>query len=163
MSNTTLLEGWRERWNRSLLQFLGRRVRAKIDIEDLAQETYLRLLRARDLREIRNPRAYVLKVAAHVIAEWRHGQPTAAAQIPVEDDLLVEASTPEFDLEACIRQDRLSETLAELSPRVRAVLLLRLRDALTYKEIADGLRLTERQVKRCLERGYEQLRAALTD
>jgi hypothetical protein len=46
MSNKFLLVGWRRRWNRSLLQFLSRRVRAAVDIEDLAQETYLRLLSA---------------------------------------------------------------------------------------------------------------------
>jgi hypothetical protein len=45
MSNRTLLIGWRTRWNRTLLRFIGRRVRAAVDIEDLAQETYLRLLR----------------------------------------------------------------------------------------------------------------------
>ena len=47
MPNGTLLLGWRKRWNRSLLQFIGRRVRTSVDVEDLAQETYLRLLRAR--------------------------------------------------------------------------------------------------------------------
>jgi len=56
MSNTSLLAGWRERWNRSLFLFLRQRVRGSVDIEDLAQETYLRLLRTRDLSEIRNPR-----------------------------------------------------------------------------------------------------------
>ncbi|MGH8237168.1 MAG: RNA polymerase sigma factor [Steroidobacteraceae bacterium] len=162
MSNTNLLEGWRERWNRSLLQFLGRRVRAKVDVEDLAQETYLRLLRARDLHEIRNPQAYVLTVAAHVIAEWRHGQPLGE-RAALDDDALVDGSTPEFELAAHVCQERLNETLAALAPRMRAVLLLRLRDERTYKEIARDLALTERQVKRYLERGYEQLRATLVD
>ena len=55
MSDHSLLAGWRNRWNRNLLRFLGRRVRAPVDIEDLAQETYLRLLRAPDLREVKNP------------------------------------------------------------------------------------------------------------
>ncbi|HEV7714318.1 MAG TPA: sigma factor, partial [Steroidobacteraceae bacterium] len=75
MSNGSLLVGWRRRWNRSLFQFLGRRVRAAVDIEDLAQETYLRLLRARDLSEVRNPQAYLLRVASHVVLEWRDHQP----------------------------------------------------------------------------------------
>ena len=44
MSNRSLLLGWRQRRNRNLFQFLSRRVRAAVDIEDLAQETYLRLL-----------------------------------------------------------------------------------------------------------------------
>lgn len=161
MSNTNLLEGWRERWNRSLLQFLGRRVRAKVDVEDLAQETYLRLLRACDLHEIRNPKAYVLTVAAHVIAEWRHGQPIGEPRAAPDEDLFVDGSTPEFELDAHICHERLNAALAALAPQMRAVLLLRLRDERTYKEIARDLALSERQVKRYLERGYEQLRATL--
>lgn len=50
MSNTSLLAGWRQRWNTSLFQFLRQRVRESVDVEDLAQETYLRLLRLRDDR-----------------------------------------------------------------------------------------------------------------
>lgn len=58
------------RWNRSLFQFLRRRVRSSVDVHDLAQETYLRLLRARDLNnEVRNPLAYLLQVASRVAME----------------------------------------------------------------------------------------------
>ncbi len=67
MSNKAVLIGWRKRWNRSLLQFLGRRARTRVDIEDLAQETYLRLLRSTSLREVRNPQAYLMRVASHVV------------------------------------------------------------------------------------------------
>ncbi len=43
----------------------------------------------------------------------------------------------------------------------RAVLLLRFRDEFSYKEIADRLALTDRQVRRHLTRGYDQLRKTL--
>lgn len=152
---------WRNRWNRSLLQFLGRRVRASVDIEDLAQETYLRLLRARDLQEIRNPQAYLLKVASHVIAEWRDNQPAADSRTALDEDLLVDDCTPDFELDAHISQDRLNETLCAVSPVMRAVLLLRLRDERPCKEIAQELGMTDRQVKRYLARGYERLRRTL--
>jgi DNA-directed RNA polymerase specialized sigma24 family protein len=69
MHNRFLLLEWRQRWNRNLFQFLRRRVRASVDVQDLAQETYLRLLRA-DLNEVRNPLAYLLQVASHVALEW---------------------------------------------------------------------------------------------
>ena len=36
MSNDALLLGWRKLWNRSLHRFIGRRVGARVDIEDLA-------------------------------------------------------------------------------------------------------------------------------
>jgi RNA polymerase sigma-70 factor (ECF subfamily) len=159
MSNRFIIIGWRKRWNQSLLKFLGRRVRAAVDIEDLAQETYLRLLRARDLAEVRNPQAYLLRVAGHVIAEWRDHHPPEDP-LTLLDDEIGQDST-ECELDADISQIRLDETLRDFSAVTRAVLLLRFRDEFSYKEIADQMSLTERQVRRHLTRGYEQLRETL--
>src|SRR6187399_649888 len=100
MSNRSLLIEWRERWNRSLFQFLRRRVRSSVDVQDLAQETYLRLLRARDLSEIRNPQAYLLQVARHVMLEWRGQQLPPEAVVELEDDSLVDERPPELELDA---------------------------------------------------------------
>ncbi|HEY6642665.1 sigma-70 family RNA polymerase sigma factor [Povalibacter sp.] len=161
MSNESLVVAWRQRWNRNLVQFLGRRVRAAVDIEDLAQETYLRLLRARDLSEVRNPQAYLLRVASHVLLEWRDDQPRADAVVTLEDDLLVDECHPEFELEAGLSQQRLDLALATASPMMRAVLLLKLRDERSSQDIANDLDITVRQVKRYLARGYERLRTAL--
>ena len=87
MSNKSLVAGWRQRWNRSLFQFLNRRVQTTVDIEDLAQETYLRLLRARDLGDVRNPQAYLLRVASHVILEWRDSHPRPKAFLMLDEEL----------------------------------------------------------------------------
>jgi RNA polymerase sigma-70 factor (ECF subfamily) len=161
MSNGSLLLGWRRRWNRSLFQFLGRRVRAAVDIEDLAQETYLRLLRARDLSEVRNPQAYLLRVASHVVLEWRDHQPQPESMVTLDDDELIDDTPPEFELEATLSQKRLEQTLATATPIMRAVLLLRLRDERSCKDIAQELEITVRQVRRYLARGYDRLRTAL--
>ncbi len=161
MPNKSLLVGWRDRWNRSLLQFLGRRVRAVVDIEDLAQETYLRLLRARDLSDVRNPQAYLLQVASHVVTEWRKNHTRVELVSSADDDLLVDDSLPELELDATLSQERFDETLAAMSPMMRAVLVLRLRDERSNKDIALALDLTLRQVRRYLARGYESLRGAL--
>src|SRR5512138_2794278 len=108
MPNQSLIVGWRQRWNRSLLQFLRRRVGASVDIEDLAQETYMRLLRARDLTEVRNPQAYILKVAGHVLTEWRSRQPPQDSLSPLDDGLLA----TEGELDAQLTQARLDQVLA---------------------------------------------------
>jgi RNA polymerase sigma factor (sigma-70 family) len=163
MANSSLIVGWRRRWNRSLFQFLGRRVRAAVDIEDLAQETYLRLLRARDLSEVRNPQAYLLRVAGHVLVEWRDQHPPAEPFDASQEDLLVDDSTPELELQASLSQRRLQQTIAAVSPVMRAVLLMRLRDERSCGDIAGELGITDRQVKRYLARGYERLRVALED
>jgi len=161
MPNSPMLAGWQQRWNRSLLRCLGRRVRSSVDIEDLAQETYLRLLRARDLGEVRNPQAYLLRVASHVLVEWRDHELRPESLVELDDDLLIDDCPPEFELEASISQERLNRALDAVSPTMRAVLLLRLRDERSCKDIAQELDITLRQVRRCLARGYERLRTAL--
>jgi len=154
MSNDALLLGWRKLWNRSLHRFIGRRVDARVDIEDLAQETYLRLLRARDLGEVRDPKAYLLTVASNVVSEWRHREPPA--NLFVED-----GSAPVLEVDAVISQGELDQVLADFPPLTRAVVLLRFRDNLSCKDIARTLQLTDRQVRRHLTRAYEQLRKTL--
>jgi len=163
MSNRSLLVGWRQQWNGSLFRFLRRRVRAAVDVEDLAQETYLRLLRARDLGDVRNPHAYLLRVASHVALEWREQQPRAETLVELHEEMLVDEHPPELELDAHLSEKRLERLLAEASPRMRAVLMLRLRDGRSCKDIAQELQITGRQVQRYLARGYERLRAAVEE
>lgn len=163
MSNRTLLIGWRQRWNRSLLRFIGRRARAAVDIEDLAQETYLRLLRARDLRDIRNPQGYLLRVAAHVVAEWRDRQPPNEKFEGLDESFLIDERTPEFELDTNLSQAVLNQALENIPALTRTVLLLKYRENHRCNEIAQELELTERQVRRHLTRGVEYLRGAMLD
>jgi RNA polymerase sigma factor (sigma-70 family) len=79
----------------------------------------------------------------------------------MDDNLLVDDSPPESELEASLSQERLNHALTTASPMMRAVLLLRLRDERSCKDIAQELDITLRQVRRYLARGYERLRTAL--
>lgn len=158
MGNGILLMSWRRRWNRNLLRFLGSRAR-QLDIEDLAQETYLRLLRARDLQDVRNPEAYIISVASHVLSEWRQRQPVETASL---DELLAADRTDlEAEVDARITQRLIDDALETVSVMMRTVVLMRLRDDRSCKDIARDLDLTERQVKRLLAQGYHLLRQAL--
>lgn len=161
MSNRTLLIGWRKRWNRSLLRFIGRRVRAGVDIEDLAQETYLRLLRTRDLQGVRNPQGYLLRVAAHVAAEWCDRRLPDEKLDGLNESFLIDERTPEFELDANLSQAVLHRALENIPALTRTILLLKYREDYQCKEIARELELTERQVRRHLTRGVESLRGAM--
>ena len=164
MSNRILLIGWRKRWNRSLLRFIGRRVRTSVDIEDIAQETYLRLLRTRDLHGISNPQGYLLRVAAHVVAEWWAGRPPGEKlDEELNESFLIDERTPEFELDASLMQGILNRALENIPPLTRTILLLKYRENYQCKEIAGELELTERQVRRHLTRGVESLRGAMLD
>src|SRR5271168_4491731 len=54
-----------------LQRFLARRVGHAQDADDLAQEVFARLLRVRDADLVRNPLAYLLGIATHVVREFR--------------------------------------------------------------------------------------------
>jgi RNA polymerase sigma factor (sigma-70 family) len=163
MSNSYILAQWRDRWSQNLVRFLRSRVRASVDVDDLAQETYLRLLRAPDLRTVRNPEAYLIRVASHIVAEWRQKNALTATLDPANHDQLQlsDHCTPELETAALMSRRCLSEALAQLPPLTRAVLLMRLRDGEAYKDIARVIGITARQVKRHLARGYDCLRKAL--
>lgn len=163
MTNATVLVGWRRRWNRSLLQFLGRRARSTVEVEDLAQEVYLRLLRAPDLLEVRNPQAYLMRVAGHVVAEWRREYVAMETFSPDDNEGPADVCLPELAVDATLSEARLNEQLEQMSSIMRAVVLLRLRDEHSYKQIAEELDLTLRQVRRYLARGYERLRGVLDE
>ena len=161
MSNAHILAKWRDRWSRNLNRYLRSRVRAPVDVEDLAQETYLRLLRAPDLGTVLNPEAYLIRVASHVVAEWRQNHAPQESIESAEHEALADLCTPESEISARLSQRRLNDVLERLPALTRAVVLMRLRDGTAYKEIAATIGITDRQVKRHLARGYDRLRIAL--
>lgn len=81
--------------------------------------------------------------------------------VALDDATLVDDQLPELELDARMSQERLERTLAAVSPMMRAVLLLRLRDERSVPQIAADLQITVRQVRRHLARGYERLRVAI--
>lgn len=82
---------WAKRWNAGLERFLKRRVAVPVDAQDLAQEVYLRLLRAQQLDLVVEPQAYLYRVARNVAAEWRVRASQSKPHSADELDELVEA------------------------------------------------------------------------
>src|ERR1044072_2199916 len=89
--DTRLIE-WFGKWRKPIRSWL--RNRASVppgDIDDLAQEVFLRLLRYSDDVAVENPQGYLFRIAANVANEWqeraRHRKPHAASWL---EDLQVE-------------------------------------------------------------------------
>lgn len=160
-SRSARVADWAMRWNKGLTQFLTRRVAARVDAQDLAQEVYLRLLRAEKLDLVEKPQAYLYKVASNVAAEWRvracHSNPHSAAEL----ESLVEATCPEMLVNDALENARLNEVLRTMTTPVRAVLYLKLTHSMTHEEIARQLGITIRRVRRLLTAGYAELRRQL--
>lgn len=101
------MNGWRNnflerlfRGNRSeLISFLRRRTGAGTDAADLAQEVYLRLLRARNLESIRDPQAYLYAVAANLVRENAIAGRWRSTSLDLEDSEVQErlSEHPQWD------------------------------------------------------------------
>jgi RNA polymerase sigma-70 factor (ECF subfamily) len=152
---------WARSWNAGLTRFLRRRLRQPIDAEDLAQEVYARLLRVEKLELIEEPQAYLYRVAVNVAAEWRMRAAQSKPHSADELDALVAATTPETALSEADFARQLDGALREMTPMVRAVIYLKLRDGMTHEEIARHLGITTRMVRRLLTTAYAQLRGSM--
>lgn len=158
-----LVEWFRE-WRGSLRRFLLlRRGVAAADIDDIAQEVFLRLLRYDRAELIERPQAYLYRVAANVSAEWAvrsvRRYPHSAEWL----DDLVDPSDPQMESESAAASLELRDALAALPSRAREILRLLHHESMTYDQIATRLQTTRRVVKRDIVRAYAALRHAVRD
>ncbi len=65
------LADWFRQWRSPLRKFLLRRGSVPAsDLDDIAQEVFLRLMRYDRTELIEHPQAYLFKMATNVVAEW---------------------------------------------------------------------------------------------
>jgi RNA polymerase sigma factor (sigma-70 family) len=155
---------WFGKWRKPIRSWL--RNRASVppgDIDDLAQEVFLRLLRYSDDIAVDNPQGYLFRIAANVANEWRE---RSRIRKPHDDSWLEELQIDSGDEpENAFARSRATEyvqaAVDRLPPRQREVLLLHVNEGLTYKQIAQQRGLTYRIVLRDLTRAYSTLRMQL--
>jgi RNA polymerase sigma-70 factor (ECF subfamily) len=155
---------WFKRWRKPIRQWLSHRSSVpSADLDDLAQEVFLRLLRYSDEVAIENPQGYLFRIAANVANEWqeraRHRKPHDDSWL---EDLQVEFNDePENAIAREMANKHMQAAVHRLPRRQREVLLLHVNEGLTYKQIAERQGLTYRVILRDLTRAYSQLRSQL--
>jgi RNA polymerase sigma factor (sigma-70 family) len=159
----TTLAHWVREYAEDLRRFLAKRRIIESDIKDVCQEVYLRLLRFDRSEVVKNPQAYLYRVAANVAHDFklRRARWTGLDDSTL-DELAVEAS-PEQLFETDTRASALARAMAALPPLPRAALVLQYHESLTYEQIAERLGVSRRVVKRAIARGYALMRTALQE
>lgn len=153
---------WFRLWRAPLRKFLSSRGAVPAaDLDDVAQEVFLRLMRYDRTELIEHPQAYLFKMATNVAAEWairgryvKSREPEWLAEVAGQERVEDEASQIAL-------QDEIESALKTLSPRQREVMKLQFYEGLGRIEIADRLHTTERSVKRVLMKSYAKLRLEL--
>ncbi|WP_116808686.1 RNA polymerase sigma factor [Steroidobacter cummioxidans] len=155
---------WFGRWRKPIRSWFSNRASVpRAEVDDLAQEVFLRLLRYSDDVAVENPQGYLFRIAANVANEWRD---RSRVRQPHDRSWLDELQIDPADQpDNTVFQNRVNKHLQtavnRLPKRQREVLLLHVNEGLTYKEIADRLDVTYRIVLRDLTRAYATLRMQL--
>jgi RNA polymerase sigma factor (sigma-70 family) len=146
----------------ALRTFFLRRIRAKADAADLAQEVYIRMLRVSDQNAIRNPIHYLYTVANNLIKEHAVLERRQASGIDIDAAPAHERleTLPAFDgdLDAARRLLRLGTVLQQLRPKCRAAVELRYTHELSYREIAMHLGVSPQMAKKYVAQGLSHCR-----
>jgi RNA polymerase sigma factor (sigma-70 family) len=149
-------------WRLPLRRFLARRrAGCAADIDDIAQEVFLRLLRYERSELIDFPQAYLFKIASNVTAEWAM---RSSRRLPHHSEWLtelVDALSPEAELEREMLDEQLRYAVRTLPARAREILRLHYAEGLAHEDIARTLGVTRKIVKRDIARAYASLRISL--
>lgn len=147
-------------FHEQLLRFLRRGIANDADVQDLSQEVYLRLLRVKNPELVLQPRAYVYRVAMHVLDEWRGRQ--RREQLHSSDALdVLESGETRHPPEKLELLETLRAAIRRLPPAYSAAVILKWHYGMRYQDIAQHLGISERRVKRYIVKGYAQLRVQL--
>lgn len=149
-----------------LRRFLASRLRhGAADVQDLAQEVFLRLLRIDHHETIRSSEAYLYTVAFHVLHQHvlrRSSVPEAVEITALIDEM---EAAPESDpLTQVVLQQQLEElqgALRQLSPKAQAVLLLHRRDGYSLQEIGARLGFSRAMAAKYLSKALLHCRQCL--
>jgi RNA polymerase sigma factor (sigma-70 family) len=142
-----------------LRAFLHRQFPTLRDTDDLVQETYIKVLKARRRLPIGSVKAYLFGVARNVaITIFRRKRTTC--EIAVGDFRHMAAMRDEMDVFAavCVRQELslLVDTMDALPERCREILLLWTLESRSQTEIAAQLGISEHTVRAQLAKGVKR-------
>lgn len=143
---------------------LGAALRAKIEPEDILQETLLRAFESIDVFRGEDAKTFfnwLASIAEHLI--WNASQKRSLGEAPLVFDASDGGVSPSKGLRRKERLARLEASLSGLKPEQREAILLSKVDGLRVKEIAARMGRSEAAVKQLLSRGLRALRRSFGD
>ncbi|MDD2056474.1 sigma-70 family RNA polymerase sigma factor [Pseudomonas sp. GD03860] len=145
-----------------VVAMLRRRLGNREQALDMAQDTFVRLLRSEMPSFLREPRAYLATVAGRLCLQ--HFRRQALERAYLEGLALMEPQhhpSEETRLLVLEALDAVGQVLDGLGSRVREVFLLSQLDGLTYPQIAEQLGLTVNIVQKAMLKAYRHCYAAV--
>jgi len=133
------------------------------DIDDMAQETFLKAYKYANNREIEYPKAYLYQVAKSVALRELSRK---SRQLT---DYMEEAAIPEPEDDSSVEEELIAhqklvhfcEAVAQLPPQCRRVFLMRKYQALSHREIAQTLGISVSAVEQHISLGLKRCKASI--
>jgi len=165
-----------QRYRTPLVNFLYRMVRNREQAEDLAQEVFLRVYRAReDYEPSAKFTTWLFRIATNLalnsVRDHRYEKLEVSMDAPVVADAedgeerMMELADEHPDIEQHLvdeaRKKMIRHAIEKLPEKQRAAVLLHKYQELDYAEIAKILQCSESALKSLLFRAYETLRVEL--
>lgn len=152
-----------EQYAPELYRFLLGRLRNRQEAEDLLQSVYVRFLQTSHMELVRQPRAYLYRIAVNMIGEFKlrlQRSPVLYDSEAVSRRADHMADAAENDAANLELEEKLRQIVDGLPSAYRTVLLLRAFDRLSFKEIGAQLGITEQSARKYLVRAMALCRAA---
>ena len=165
-----------QRYRTPLVNFLYRMVRAREEAEDLAQEVFLRVYRARkDYVPSAKFTTWLFRIATNLalnsVRDNRHQRMEVSLDAPVTidaeegDEKALDIAEKHPNIEQYLveeaRKKMIRHAIDKLPEKQRAAVLLHKYEELDYGDIAKILECSESALKSLLFRAYETLRVEL--
>lgn len=132
--------------------------------EELLQDTFVRLSKVPGIEVIRQPKAFLTKVATNLALDYLRQQKTTPT---LESDEMFEelvSAQPE-QLETLIKErrlDLLKQAISQLPERSKQALMLARFKEMTLKEVAREMDISQTMVEKHLKTALQKCRSALT-
>lgn len=147
-----------------LVNWLRRRLGCPHGAADLAHDTFVRLLGARDVSGLREPRAYLTTTANRLIidhARRQHIEEAYLAELALAAQTLAGHPSPEQIIAAVEALDCICRVIEGLAAKPRQAFLLHYLDGLTHATIAAQLGVSTKMIQKYLIRALLHCHRAL--
>src|SRR5690606_3184997 len=141
----------------ALIRFLRRRLSIAEDAYDIAQETYIRMMKYEGSSEIKSPSAMIYKIAVNVAND--HGRAAlsrlSSSHSPIDDiELESELQNAERNVTEHQNLELLHHAIEDLTPKCKQVFRLRRVNGMTYPEIARHCGISVKMVEKQISRAH---------
>ena len=149
---------------RPLKAFISRFIRGPQDIDDIAQETFIRAFLAEQKGDIQHPKAYIYRVARNLAFETlakKSIQLTSYIEDSCDQSLLQSGEDIEHKAIVMEKFDRVKIAITEMPPQCQRVFIMHKVYGFKYREISQQLGISVSTVEKHMMTGLKKCRQSM--